>query len=292
MPQEGIIDKKCHSDMLTLEEIFEVVKAGASLGVTKIRITGGEPLTRKGLTGLINKISEIESIKDIALTTNGLLLKKYAKELKDAGLNRVNISIDTMNENKYKHITRFGSLNGVLEGIDEARKVSLTPIKLNIVLIGGFNDDEIEDFVNLTINEDIEVRFIELMPIGQASSWAKENFLPNTEVLKKCEGLIPIPRVDKSSPAEYYKLAGAKGKVGLINPISHKFCSNCNRIRLTADGKLKPCLHSNQEIDVKDAIRGNRDLKEIIIEAIKAKPQEHHLKDGEIITRDMMQIGG
>lgn len=292
MPEEGIIDKKRHSEMLTLEEIYEVVKACASLGVKKVRITGGEPLTRKGITSLVQKINHIEGIKDIAMTTNGLLLKKYAKELKEAGLKRVNVSLDTMKEEKYKYITRFGSLKDVLDGMEEAKKVGLLPLKINVVLIGGFNDDEIEDFVKLTLDEDIQVRFIELMPIGQASSWARENFIPNTLILDKFKDLMPVQKEDKSSPAEYYRLPGAKGMIGLINPISHQFCNNCNRLRLTADGKIKPCLHSNQEIDVREAIKTGGNLKETIINAILAKPQEHHLNDGESIKRDMMRIGG
>ncbi len=292
MPEEGIINKKCHTEMLTLEEIYKIVEASAALGVKKIRITGGEPLVRKGVPGLIKNISKINSINDIAMTTNGLLLKKYAKELKDAGLKRVNISLDTLKEEKYKYITRFGSLKDVLEGIEEAKKVGLLPIKINIVLIGGFNDDEIEDFVNLTIKEDIQIRFIELMPIGQASDWAKENFVPNTLVLDKFKNLEAVPRKDKSSPAEYYKLPGAKGLVGLINPISHHFCANCNRIRLTADGKIKPCLNSDLEIDVKDALKNEEDLIKVIKNAIWLKPQKHHLNEGKSIKRDMMRIGG
>lgn len=292
MPEEGIIDKKSHYDMLTLEEIYDVVKACASLGINKVRITGGEPLTRKGITGLIEKISKIEGIKDIAMTTNGLLLKNYAKELKEAGLKRVNVSLDTLNEEKYKYITRFGSLKDVLGGMEEGKRVGLLPLKINVVLIGGFNDDEIEDFVKLTLDEDIIVRFIELMPIGQASSWARQNFIPNTIVLEKFKNLQPVPREDKSSPAQYYRLPNAKGMIGLINPISHQFCCNCNRLRLTADGKIKPCLHSNQEIDIKEAIKSGESLEKTIIKAIWAKPSEHHLNDGESIKRDMMRIGG
>ncbi|MCK9216922.1 MAG: GTP 3',8-cyclase MoaA [Firmicutes bacterium] len=292
MPEEGIKDKRTHSDMLSLEEIYEVVKACTNIGINKVRITGGEPLTRKGVSGLIKNISKLDGIKDIAMTTNGLLLKEYAKELKESGLHRVNVSLDTLNEKKYKHITRFGSLKNVLEGLDEAKKVGLLPIKINIVLIGGFNDDEIEDFVKLTIDEDIQVRFIELMPIGQATDWAKENFIPNTTVLDKFKELKPVPRADKSSPAEYYKLPGAKGLVGLINPISHHFCGNCNRIRLTADGKIKPCLNSNQEIDIKKVIKSGGDLEETIRIAIQQKPLRHYLNEGQSIKRDMMRIGG
>ena len=292
MPQGGIVDKKTHSDMLTLEEIFQAVKACASLGIKKVRITGGEPLIRKGISSLIRNISEIESISDIAMTTNGILLKKYAKELKDAGLKRVNISLDTMNEEKYSYITRFGTLQDVLDGIEISRKLGLLPLKINTVLIGGFNDNEIGDFVNLTIKEDIQVRFIELMPIGQASHWARENFLSNKEVLRRFKDLVPIKKEDKSSPAEYYKLPGAKGTVGLINPVSHQFCSNCNRIRLTADGKIKPCLLSDKEIDVKEALKKGEDLEKIIRFAILEKPQQHYLQSGKSTKRDMIRIGG
>lgn len=292
MPQGGITSKKTRSDMLSLEEIYEVVEVCSSMGIRKVRITGGEPLTRKGIPGLIHNINKLSNIKDIAMTTNGILLKDKAKELKESGLKRVNISLDTLDDEKYKHITRFGSLKDVFEGIEEAKKVGLLPIKINVVLIGGFNDDEIEDFVNLTIDDDIHVRFIELMPVGQAADWAKEKFVPNTLILDRFKELIPIPKEDKSSPAEYYKLPEAKGSVGLINPISHRFCSNCNRIRLTADGKLKPCLHSNQEIDIKEALRSGKDIKSVIETAINVKPRRHHINEGESVKRDMMRIGG
>jgi len=292
MPEEGIKDKKTHSDILSLEEIYEVVKACSNLGINKVRITGGEPLTRKGISGLIRNIDKLIGIKDIAMTTNGLLLKEYAKELKEAGLGRVNVSLDTLNEKKYKYITRFGSLKNVLEGIEEAKKIGLLPLKINVVLIGGFNDDEIENFVKLTIDDDMQVRFIELMPIGQASGWAKENFIPNTVVLDKFKDLQPVPQMDKSSPAEYYRLPGAKGLVGLINPISHRFCSNCNRLRLTADGKIKPCLNSNQEIDIKKVLKSGGDLEKTIQIAIQQKPLRHYLNEGQSIKRDMMRIGG
>lgn len=292
MPEEGIKDKKHHNDIMTLEEAYQVVEACAGLGVKKIRITGGEPLTRYGITSLIGKISKLDQITDIGMTTNAVLLKKYAKELKEAGLNRVNISLDTLKEEKYRDITRFGSIKDVFAGMEEARKTGLLPLKINIVLIGGFNDDEIGDFVELTRDEDVQVRFIELMPIGQASNWARENFIPNTTVLERFPELKIVEGGDKSSPAEYYRLPGGKGKVGLINPISHKFCSSCNRLRLTADGKIKPCLHSNQEIDVLDAIRKGENIRAIIESAIWQKPSEHHLDNGEAIDRDMMRIGG
>ncbi|MFZ5966386.1 MAG: GTP 3',8-cyclase MoaA [Bacillota bacterium] len=294
MPEEGI-EKKRHGEILSLEEIFEIIKASVTLGVNKVRITGGEPLVRKDIVSLIENIGKLEEIKDIALTTNGVLLKQFAQDLKNAGLMRVNISLDTLKEDKYKEITRGGRLEQVLDGIEEAKKAGLYPIKINTVLIGGFNDDEIERFAQLTVDEEIHVRFIELMPLGQASSWAKSNFLSNAFIKEQLPDLIPVHEGDKSSPARYYKLPGAKGKIGLINPISSHFCKYCNRIRLTADGRLKPCLHSNQEIDLKEVVRERKDdLREMLTKAILQKPQQHTLNqlDNEPVERDMFRIGG
>jgi GTP 3',8-cyclase len=293
MPEEGIC-KKAHDDILSLEEIYQVVKACSELGISKVRITGGEPLVRKDLTGLVDKISKLQGIKELALTTNGVLLPKFAHELKAAGLNRVNISLDTMNAEKYSYITRDGSLDDVMAGIDAAEEAGLQPIKLNTVLIGGFNDDEIESFVNLTLHRRIDVRFIELMPIGQAGHWAKKHFISNTEILNRVKNLQPIQSDDPSSPAKHYMLPGAKGKVGLINPISHAFCGNCNRIRLTADGKLKPCLHTETEIDIKEVLRKGNGLQEAIGNAILQKPVQHNLncEHNKPIERDMYRIGG
>jgi len=293
MPEEGIC-KKEHEDILSLEEIYEVVKTCSELGISKVRITGGEPLVRKGLIGLVQDISKLQGINELALTTNGVLLSKYAYELKAAGLDRVNISLDTMNEEKYSYITREGSLNNVMSGIAAAEAAGLQPIKLNTVLIGGFNDDEIESFANLTLDRRIDVRFIELMPIGQAGHWSKKHFISNTEILNRVKGLQPIQSDDPSSPAKYYMLPGAKGKVGLINPISHAFCGSCNRIRLTADGKFKPCLHTETEIDVKEVLRSGASLKEAIKETILQKPEQHNLncQHNKPIARDMYRIGG
>lgn len=292
MPKNGI-KKKAHAEMLSLEEIYDIVVVCVNLGIDKIRITGGEPLVRRGITELIKKISKLNGIKDISMTTNGILLKDYARELKNAGLMRVNISLDTLNKLKFNNITRIGKLEDVLEGIEEAKKVGLKPIKLNTVLIGGFNEDEIEDFVEYTKNG-IDVRFIELMPIGQASSWTKYRFITNQKVLEKVRELKPVESKDLSSPATYYKLPDAKGRVGLINPISHRFCANCNRIRLTADGKLKPCLHSNQEIDIKTILREKKDISDYIIKSIIEKPSQHEIGTNNYkpVKRDMFRIGG
>lgn len=291
MTDKGVI-KKEFEEILTLEEIEKITKEFVKLGINKIRITGGEPLVRKGILKLIREIGSLKEVKDFAMTTNGTMLKKYAKELKNAGLNRVNISLDTLNPRKYSHITRGGDIKNVLEGIEEAKKVGLTPIKLNVVLIKGFNEDEIEDFVNLTRDENIDVRFIELMPIGQVCQWSLNRYLSNNTVLEKCSYLERIESTDKSSPAVYYKLKNGKGRVGLINPISCKFCSNCNRMRLTADGKIKACLHSDEEIDIMKYLRQDIDISGILKNIIKDKPKEHNLEDGSYIKRNMMAIGG
>lgn len=291
MPEEGV-HKFSHEEMLSLEEVYEITKAFVDLGINKIRFTGGEPLTRKGIVDLISKVSKLKGVKDIAMTTNGILLKEYASDLKAAGLNRVNISLDTLDEEKYKTITRGGDLFRVLEAIEEAKRVGLTPIKINSVIIGGFNDDEIVSLVNFSKKEEIDLRFIELMPIGEAASWAEENFISNDLVLERVKGLIPIPREDISSPAVYYKLPNGKSKIGIINPISCKFCENCNRVRLTSKGQLKLCLHSNREIDIKGALRNGEDIKKLILDSIGEKEKSHHLEDGEYIKRNMNQIGG
>lgn len=291
MPEKGVC-KVEHKDVLSLEEIYEVARVFVSLGIDKIRLTGGEPLTRKGIVNLIERIAKLDGIRDLAMTTNGILLKKYAKDLKAAGLKRLNISLDTLDEKKYSQITRGGRLQDVLEGIEEAKSVGLTPIKINTVLIGGFNVDEIENLVNLTRDEEIDVRFIELMPVGEASKWAEENFISNEVILDKVNALQKVERIDPSSPAVYYKLPGAKGRVGIINPISCKFCENCNRVRITSQGKLKLCLHSNEEIDLKDKLRNGQDIESIILDSIKVKPEAHHLEDGQYITDSMYQIGG
>lgn len=291
MPEDGI-DKCEHHEILSLEETYDIIESFVELGVDKIRFTGGEPLVRKDIVSLIRRVSKLQKVKDIAMTTNGIFLKEMAEDLKEAGLKRVNISLDTMDSEKFKSITRGGNLQSVLEGIEEAKRVGLTPIKINTVLIGGFNEDEIENFANLTIKEPIDVRFIELMPIGEASSWAEEKFISNKKILEQIKGLKSVEREDISSPAIYFKLPNAKGRVGIINPISCKFCEDCNRVRLTATGRLKLCLHSNREIDLKIPLRDGKDIKELILRSIGEKEESHHLEDGKYISRNMNEIGG
>lgn len=291
MPEEGI-PKLSRKDILTVEEIAEIAKVFVKLGINKVRLTGGEPLVRRGILDIVEKIGKLDGLKDLAMTTNGVLLKKYAKELKLRGLKRVNISLDTLNEDKYKYITRRGSIKDVMEGIEAAKKYGLTPIKINTVLVKGFNDDEIEALAGLTEKEEIDVRFIELMPIGVTAKDELNGFISNDIVLKKLPELIKVEREDPSSPALYYKLPNARGKIGLINPISCKFCKYCNRVRLTAQGKMKLCLHSDDEIDLRQALRNGEDIEKIIVDAIEKKPESHHLEEGMYISKKMYQIGG
>jgi GTP 3',8-cyclase len=293
MPEAGV-EKIQHGDVLSIEEIITIAKESAALGIRKVRITGGEPLVRKGIIDLVEGISGIEGIEDVAMTTNGLLLKKYGKDLKKAGLNRVNISIDSLDPDKYRKITRGGEVQQVLEGIEEALTLGLVPVKLNTVIVGGENEEDILKLMNLTKIYPIDVRFIELMPIGQASSWSKEHFISNEEVRSRVPELLPLNQ-EIGSPAKYFKLPEAKGRVGFIDPISSHFCGECNRLRVTFDGKLKPCLHSSQEIDLLPALRNNEgSLKKLLTEAIVSKPEKHYLdtEEYEIITRNMSQIGG
>lgn len=291
MPEKGIDNKLSHDDLLTLEEVYLLIEKFVDLGIDKIRFTGGEPLVRKGIINLIKEVSSLEKVRELTLTTNGLLLKDMAQSLKDVGINRVNISLDTLNPHKYHEITRGGDLSLVLDGIEEAIRVGLKPIKINTVLIGGFNEDEISNLVDLT-RKGIDVRFIELMPIGEAMDFAEDKFVSNRKVLDVIRDLVPVETEDISSPAVYYRLPDVEGRVGIINPISCKFCNNCNRIRLTSTGKLKTCLHSNREIDLKAAIRNNEDIGEVIKEGILSKEESHHLEDREYIYRNMNQIGG
>ncbi len=292
MPESGI-EKKAHSNILSFEEIIEIVETAVELGIDKIRITGGEPLVRKGVVSLIHSLSQIKGIKDLAMTTNGILLKEYAKDLKDAGLNRVNVSLDTLNEERYNEITRGGNIEAVMEGLEAAMTVGLTPLKINTVVIKDFNDDEIMDFVQMTLNLPIDVRFIELMPIGQVGVEGKHQFMSNKEIRGKLQGLIPVETED--SVAKIFKFPGAEGRIGFIDPISSHFCSTCNKIRLTSDGKVKTCLHNNDEVDLKDILlkKDHQLLKNTIEAVILDKPERHHLNEAqEPITRDMNKIGG
>ena len=292
MPEEGV-ENLGHDKILSFENIERIVKAATELGITKYRITGGEPLARKGIINLVEGLAKIRGVEELAMTTNGTLLAEHAEALKKVGLNRVNISVDSLLYHKYEEITRGGDLDAAFEGLNAALKVGLSPVKLNVVAIEAFNDDEILNFVQLTINHPIDIRFIELMPIGQASMESGYRYLSSEDIKKKLPGLICLNQQD--GVADIYKYPEAIGKIGFISPMSKQFCGDCNKIRLTADGKLKPCLHTDQEIDLNAILKTKDDelLKETIKNAILSKGEKHHLNDGaKPIDRGMSRIGG
>jgi len=290
MPEEGV-QKRNHEEMMTVEETFMAIKSAAELGINKIRITGGEPLVKRGIVNLCKAVADIPGIEEVCITTNGILLTKYAEELKAAGVDRLNISLDTLNPEKFNYITRIGNLQDVLDGLQAAEDAGFENIKINCVLMGGFNDDEIEAFVDLTKHKPIEVRFIELMPIGGGIGFDKNQFVSCDEVLKHVPELESLNKDD--GVARLYKIPGAPGRVGLIRPISCEFCEGCNKIRLTADGKIKPCLHSNQEISIKGLMQ--EEMTEMMRTAILEKPERRETLDADnpsLAGRDMNQIGG
>ena len=251
MPSDGV-SLMSHRDILSYEEIYAVALAAAELGIDKVRLTGGEPLVRSGLPELIRMLASIEAIDDIALTTNGLLLGRYAAGLKQAGLRRVNVSLDTLKQDKFEFITRRNSnLSDVLAGIEAARSAGLNPVKINVVVMAGINDDELLDFATKTIDEGWHVRFIELMlPVGVSTTAAQ--LVSVNDIRKRLKPLGELepclPSVG-NGPARYFRFPHAKGTIGFITPVSEHFCFHCNRLRLTSDGKLRPCLLSEDEID-------------------------------------------
>jgi len=295
MPPEGV-PQISHSEILSYEEIQTVVRAAAELGINKIRLTGGEPLVRADLPKLIKMLSQIKGIEELSLTTNGTILKKYALELKQAGLSRVNVSLDTLKADKFRYITRLGELKTVLEGIETAKEAGFEPVKINTVIMRGINDDEILDFARMTYEDGWHVRFIELMPFKGAAE-----FVPSIELRQHISllgKLEPCASITGNGPAMYYRLAGAKGTIGFISPLTEpSFCSRCNRMRLTPDGKLRPCLLGEDEIDLKTPLRNNasmEELKSLILKAVASKPEHHHLEGGNVrlVNRKMSQIGG
>lgn len=296
MPAEGV-PYKAHGEILSYEEIVRLVSAGAKLGIRRLRLTGGEPLVRTGLADLIRDLKAIPGIEDLSLTTNGTLLLPLATKLKAAGLNRVNISLDTLRPERFAAITRHDSLAAAIRGIKAALTAGLDPVKINTVALRGFNEDEIADLAALTLKYPLHVRFIEVMPLGADVNWAKSHALPLAEVKARAESvgrLVPAT-VKGAGPAQAFRYAEGLGTVGFIGALSHGFCHRCNRLRLTADGKLKPCLASDQEVDVKQALRGGADeeeLKTLFSRALALKPLHHQLQEYEEHERIMCQIGG
>jgi cyclic pyranopterin phosphate synthase len=308
MPESGI-DLLPHSEILSYEEIVTIARAAAKLGISKVRLTGGEPLVRANLSELVVKLAAIPEIDDISLTTNGILLKNFARELKQAGLKRVNVSLDSLDADKFERITRFHKLDDVLQGISAAKENELTPVKINVVVMRGINDDEITDFAGLTVTDGWHVRFIELMPFAMDNppechskdvvEQSDRQYMSIEEVKERISTLGPLQpssTIAGNGPAKYYTLPGANGTIGFISPVSEHFCFNCNRIRLTADGKIRPCLLSEKEFDIRPLLRDGiteEELSRAITEAIMAKPRQHRLASGSRPKgRSMSQLGG
>lgn len=278
-----------HKDILSFEELTEVVGACAQLGVRKVRLTGGEPLVRRGLPELVRMIRAVPGVEELAMTTNATLLAPVAAELHHAGLDRLNVSLDTLDAARYAELTRGGSLEDVLAGLAAARDAGFSRTKVNCVLMGGVNDADVPRLAELARTEPIDVRFIELMPMGPCAGWPKARFVPAETVLEAVPGLVPLRR---DGVAELWHAPGWVGNVGLIRPMSHRFCDGCSRIRVTADGRLKPCLHSAAEIPLR-GLHGEALLSELR-RGIAAKPAYHHMDQDHASqsARDMNEIGG
>lgn len=290
MPEEGV-SKRDHADMLTEDEFITAVEAAAALGITKVRITGGEPLVRKNIVSICRRAAAVEGIKEVCLTTNGILLPELAVPLKKAGVKRINLSLDTLDPEKYAYITRIGKLEDFKAGLNAALAAGFEKIKINAVLIGGFNNDEIIQLAELTRQYPLDMRFIEMMPMYDSGDFNEKAFVPYSWVLETLPEAEAVPH--DGGVAKLYRLPGAKGNIGLISPLNAHFCGACNRLRLTADGKLKPCLHAADEYNIKGMDFDG--VKAVMEQAIWNKPAWHGDLDAvnrSKAGRNMNEIGG
>ncbi len=293
-------DKLESGELLSYEELLRVVRLAVGLGIEKVRLTGGEPLVRRDILSFARELSAIEGLNDIRLTTNGVLLADCAEALQRAGISKLNISLDTLRPERFAAITGVDAFARVWEGIAKARALGFSPLKLNVVALKGVNDDEFIDFARLTLTEPLQVRFIEFMPIGPSSLWNREKYISSQEIMELLRPLgelaaAPARRMD--GPARVYRLPGAAGSLGFISPISHHFCDRCNRLRLTSEGRLRSCLLSDRETDLKARLRGgasDEELKELIVATILDKPKGHTLsaEGGSNCHGRMSRIGG
>ncbi|TYO96664.1 cyclic pyranopterin monophosphate synthase subunit MoaA [Geothermobacter ehrlichii] len=299
MPEEGVASLG-HDAVLRYEELLRIARVACGLGVRKIRVTGGEPLVRKGVVGFIRDLAALPQKPEITLTTNGLRLAELAEELGTAGMSRVNVSLDTLRADRFRDITRRDGLERVLAGIAAADRAGLGPVKINMVPIAGVNEDEIEEFARLTLAHPWNVRFIEFMPVSGDLEYAPERRVPVERIMAALERVAPLveePRTGPAGPARLYRYAGAPGGLGVIPAVSSHFCGECNRLRVTSDGRIRPCLFSGEEIDLRAAIRAgasDEELAAIFRRAAHVKPDRHHLEDSSVGTgqRRMGQIGG
>jgi cyclic pyranopterin phosphate synthase len=296
MPAEGI-RKLRHSDILSFEELHRVARLAASLGIEKIRITGGEPLVRKGLVNFLQNLSAIDGLKELVVTTNGLMLREFAADLRRAGVHRLNVSLDSMQPKTFSMLTRGGDLRKAMDGIDAAEEAGFPSVKINTVVIRGVNDGEFLDFAALTLRTPHQVRFIEYMPTSIAPNWSSA-FVSGEEILQqisKTYPLNPVPNAGAAGPAKIFRIPGALGTIGIITPISNHFCASCNRIRVTASGVVKGCLFDNGETSLKPYLdRSDDELRGVLMRVLRNKPDRHHLLDSEslITPFSMSEIGG
>ena len=290
MPEEGVC-KRTHHEMMNEDEVVTAVEVAASLGIHKIRLTGGEPLVKRNIVSICRRVAAVEGINEVCLTTNGILLPQLGRQLREAGVNRLNLSLDTLDPEKYAYITRIGQLEQFKAGLKAALEAGFDKVKINAVLIGGFNDDEIKALANLTVEYPVDMRFIELMPIQDHDEFGQEAYVPYSRVLEKLPEAVPVPK--DGGVAKLYRLPGAKGNIGLISPLNAHFCGECNRLRLTADAKLKPCLHSADEYSIKGLNR--EEMETVFRQAIWNKPAWHGDLDAvnrSKAGRNMNEIGG
>jgi cyclic pyranopterin phosphate synthase len=272
-----------HREILSYEEMLRIVRLCVHKGIRKVRVTGGEPLVRKEVIHFLEVLCKIEGLEEISMTTNGVLLKDFAADIKNSGIRRINVSLDSLKPERFFRITGKDYFGRVWEGLEEAEHVGFHPIKINVVAIKGINDDEILDFAELAVKKPYHIRFIELMPVGNQSAWNAERFVSTDEIyglIQSHSDLNPVKSNPYDGPAQRFKIQGGKGEIGLISALSHHFCDHCNRLRLTPEGHLRGCLFSDQEIDLKTALRQKKkdgDLLQLIELAIKNKPKEHGL---------------
>jgi len=299
MPPEGV-ERKSHDDMLRYEEIARVVQVVVSCGITRLRLTGGEPLVRPQVAALVRMLHDIEGLQDIALTSNGQVLAQHARELREAGLRRINVSLDTLRPERYREITRGGDLQAVIEGLEACREVGFSPIKLNAVVIRGMNDDEVADFARLTLRHPYDVRFIEFMPMGTIDLWSSQAVVGEDEIRAAVETVGELQSAGTpatSRGGEAFRLPDAPGTMAFISPFSQPFCASCNRLRLTADGQLRPCLLSDESVDLRAILRGggsDEDIRRAFGNAANAKPKAHRLAEEASChpSTPMSAIGG
>ncbi|MCF8126910.1 MAG: GTP 3',8-cyclase MoaA [Deltaproteobacteria bacterium] len=299
MPSKGVV-QYAHSEILTYEEILRIVRTAAEIGFNKVRLTGGEPLVRRDVHELVQQLANIPELDDLGMTTNGVYFDQSAERLFYAGLKRINISLDTLNPIKFYKITRSDKFKTVWQSISKAESFGFAPIKINVVMMRGVNDDEIGAFARLSLEKPYAIRFIEYMPIGCDNDWRPERFMSVSEIKSRVETILPlqpVPRTRGDGPAERYRFPSGRGEIGFIGAISRHFCGSCNRLRLTPDGTLRPCLMSGEEIDVKTPLREGctaKDLEALFHRAIELKPRRppvpmrNHMGSGRMMSR----IGG